>query len=126
MSTISLCNSCEKSVNNRNSLKCSLCQQDVHIKCNDLNYIDSQIIKKSEKLWYCLSCCENIFPFTSINNYKLHTLLFNKKFCDIEPTDTCLILKPPKNLAYLFNEMNNFSSDNDDSSDEHVNCKYYD
>ena len=128
MASTSLCNVCVKSVNNRNGLKCSLCQQNVHLKCNDLNYVDSQMIKKLNTSWYCLKCCTHIFPFTSLNNFKLHTLLSNKRFCDIEPTDTCLVLKPPKNLAHLFNEMNNLSpdDDDDDSHDEHVNCKYYD
>ena len=67
MSTTSLCNACKKSVSNRNALTCSLCQQDVHPKCNDLNYVDSQMIKNLNKLWYCLNCCQEVFPFTSIN-----------------------------------------------------------
>ena len=107
MSITSLCNACEKSVNDRNALQCSLCQKDVHLKCNELNYVDSQMIKKLNKFWYCFKCCKNAFPFTSLNNFKLHNLLSDKRFCDIEPTDTCLILKPPTNLSHLFNEMNN-------------------
>ena len=126
MSTTSLCNACKKSVSNRNALTCSLCQQDVHPKCNDLNYVDSQMIKNLNKLWYCLNCCQEVFPFTSINNYKLHTLLSSKRFCDFESTDTCLILNSPKNLTHLFNEINNLSPDNEDCPDERVNCKYYD
>ena len=39
------CNACEKSVKNRNSIKCKLCPTKVHFKYNYLNYADSQCIK---------------------------------------------------------------------------------
>ena len=111
MSATSLCNVCEKSVNNRNYMKCSFCQKDVHLKCNDLNYVDSQIIKN------------HLLPLI-ITSFTLYYQL--QKYCEIEPTDTCLILKPPKNLAHLFSELNNLSSENEDSDEKHINCKYYD
>ena len=125
MST-TLCNVCEKPVTVRNSISCFHCKNDIHLKCNDLNYVDSQIIKKLNKFWCCSVCCKEIFPFTAINNYQLHSLLSCKRYCDIESTDTCLILKPPKNLTNLFNELNNLSPENTDILEDQINCKYYD
>ena len=46
---MSTCNNCGKSVKDRNSIKCSLCLTKVHLKCNYLNYVDSQYIKFSNK-----------------------------------------------------------------------------
>ena len=42
---MSACNTCGKSVKDRNSTKCKLCLAEVHIKCNYLNYDDSQYMK---------------------------------------------------------------------------------
>ena len=77
--------------------------------------------------WYCRACCADIFPFTNINNYKLYLSLNNtgKKYCETYQKETCLVLKPQKNLSDLFNEFNNFSDQN--KNQENVsNCKYYD
>ena len=46
---MSACNTCEKSIKDRNSIKCNLCLTKVHIKRNYLNYVDSQCIKFSNK-----------------------------------------------------------------------------
>ena len=35
-------NTCGKSVKDRNSIKCNLSLTKVHLKCNYLNYVDSQ------------------------------------------------------------------------------------
>ena len=48
-----------------------------------------------------------------------------KKYCETYQKETCLVLKPQKNLSDLFNEFNNFSDQN--KNQENVsNCKYYD
>ena len=46
---ISVCNTCGKSVKDRYSIKCNLCLAKVHLRCNYLNYVDSQYIKFSIK-----------------------------------------------------------------------------
>ena len=43
---------------------------------------------------------------------------------DLNLTDTCLVLNPPKNLTNLFNQFNDFSSDKKQDSDNIRNCKY--
>ena len=44
----------------------------VHLKCNDLNIIDAEIIKNtgSDKFWICMFCSYNLFLFTTINDHK--------------------------------------------------------
>ena len=105
---------CEKSVNHRSSIKCNLCQTMSHLKCNDLNYVDGLYLKNLNISWYCRACCADIFPFTNINNYKLYFSLKNteKKYYETYQNETCLVLKPQKNLNDLFNEFNNFSDQN--------------
>ena len=46
--------------------------------------------------------------------YKLYLSLNNtgKKYCETYQKETCLVLKPQKNLSDLFNEFNNFSDQN--------------
>ena len=41
-------------------------------------------------------------------------------------TNTRLVLKPQENLTNLFNEFNNLSSDQNNNSENIINCKYYD
>ena len=116
-----------KSVNHRSSIKCNLCQTISHLKCNDLNYVDGLYLKNLNISWYCRACCADIFPFTNINNYKLYLSLNNtgKKYCETYQKETCLVLKPQKNLSDLFNEFHNFSDQNK-NPDYVSNCKYYD
>ena len=111
---ISLCSLSEKSINHKSSIKCNLCQTKSHLKCNDLNYLDGLYFKNLNISWYCRVCCADIFPFTNINNYKLYLSLNNtgKKYCETYQKETCLVLKPQKNLSDLFNEFNNFSGQN--------------
>ena len=123
---ISSCNLCEKSVNHTISIKYDLCQTISHLKCNDLNYVDGLYLKNLNISCYCWACCADIFPFTNINNYELYLSLNNTgKKCETYQKETCLVLKPPKNLSDLFNEFNNFSDQN--KNQENVsNCKHYD
>ena len=111
---ISLSSLCEKSINHKSSIKCNLCQTKGHLKCNDLNYLDGLYFKNLNISWYRRACCADIFPFTNINNYKLYLYLNNtgKKHCETYRKETCLVLKPQKNLSDLFNEFNNFSGQN--------------
>ena len=104
-----------------------MCQTISHLKCNDLNYVDGLYLKNLNISGYYRACCADIFQFTNINNYNLHLSLNNtgKKYCETYQKETCLALKPQKNLSDLFNEFNNFSDQN--KNQENVsNCRYYD
>ena len=130
MTLDSLCNTCNKSVSSRNSIKFNLCLIQTHLKFNNLNFVDGQVIKNANKIWFCLQCSENLFPFPNINNNKL-SLTANsnhKQFSydsDLNLTNTSFVLNPPENLTNLFNQFNEFSSDQKQNSDNIRNCKYY-
>ena len=130
MTLDSVCNTCHKSVSSRNSIEWNLCLTQTHFKCNNLNFVDGQVIKNANKSWFCLQCSKNIFPFTNINNYKLSLTVnsSDKQFSydnDLNSTNTCLVLNPPENLTNLFNQFNDFSSDQKQNSDNIRNFKYY-
>ena len=63
-----------------------------------------------------------MFPFTNINNYKLSLTVnsSDKQFSydnNLDSTNTCLVLNPPENLTTLFNQFNDFSSNQKQNSD---------
>ena len=122
---MSACNTCGKSVKDRNSIKCNLCLTIVHLKCNYLNYVDSQYIKFSNKTWHCYNCSKDLFPFTTINNFKLGSLLSDRFYCNSDSNESCLTLKLPKNLSHLFNEFNSFSSDINNTPENVMISNYY-
>ena len=123
---MSACNTSGKSVKDRNSIKCNLCLTKVHLKCNYLNYVDSQYIKFSNKTWHCYNCSKDLFPFTTINNFKLYSLLSDRFDCNSDSNESCLTLEPPKNLSHLLNEFNPFSSDTNNTPENVINSNYYD
>ena len=61
---------CFDSKSNRNLIECSLCLTMVHLKCNNLNAVDAEIIKNtdSDRFWTCMICSNNLFPFTTMND----------------------------------------------------------
>ena len=116
---------CEKSGKDRNAIKCDFSLTEVHLRCNYLNYVDSQYIKFSSKTWDCFNCSK-LIPFHIISNFKLYPLLSVKIYCDNNLNESCLALKRKQNLSYLFNDFNNFSSDIDNIPENINNSKYYD
>ena len=124
------CSTCNKTVSYRNSITCAHCFKPIHLKCNNLNFVDGQLIKNSNSSWFCLNCSNNIFPFTNITNKKLQLVFSNKEYhvddYIYNSINTCLVLKPRENLTNLFNMFNNLSSDQNNNSENIINCKYYD
>ena len=123
---MSACTTCGKSVKDRNSIKCNLCLTKVHLKCNYLNYVDSQYIKFSNKTWHCYNCSKDFYPLTTINNFKLYSLLSDRFYCNSDSNEWWLTLKPPNNLSHLFNEFNSSSSDISNTPENIINSNYYD
>ena len=68
-----ICNTCSKSVSCRNLIECSLCLAMVHLKCNNLNIVDAEIIQNtgSDRFWICMFCSYSLSLFTTINDHKL-------------------------------------------------------
>ena len=58
------------------------CLTKVHLKCKFLNYVDSQYINFSNKTWYCYNCNKDLLPITTINNFKLYSMLCDRFYCN--------------------------------------------
>ena len=66
------CRICAKNVSDKDkAVQCDLCELWVHIKCNDLSYLDYRYLQNSNKSWYCIECCSKIFPFNSLSSNKI-------------------------------------------------------
>ena len=65
------CRICIKNVSDKDkAVQCDLCELWVHIKCNNLNYLDYRYLQNSDKSWYCTECCSTNFPFNSLSSNK--------------------------------------------------------
>ena len=124
------CSTCNKTVSHRNSITCAQFFKPIHLKCNNLNFVDSQLIQNSNSSWFCLHSSNNIFPFTNFTNKKVQSAFSNREYHVDDYIDnlinTWLVLKPQENLTYIFNEFNNLSPDQSNNSENITNCKYYD
>ena len=62
------CKICESNVTNCDqAIQCDLCDYWVHIKWNDLNYIDYKFLISNDS-WFYISCCSEILPFNTVKN----------------------------------------------------------
>lgn len=55
-----------------------------------------------------------------------YPLLTDKNCHDGDLNESCLVLKPPKSLTYLFNKSKTFSSDINNNPENIINSKHYD
>ena len=111
------------------SIYCDKCNLWVHIKCNNLNYVDHKYLSGKGDPWFCLKCKSQLFPFGTINNKKITQSILNNgnKKNDIENEINNLVLKPPPSLSSLFNQFNNIPQTQDHRDPENViRCKYHD
>ena len=61
---IDLCKVCLKTVKRFNMvILCDHCDHWIHIQCNNLDTFDSEMLKNSVDLWFCIFCTSNILPF---------------------------------------------------------------
>ena len=126
------CKICKNNVTNSDqAIQCDLCDSWVHIKCNDLNYIDYKFLQNSNDPWFCISCCSEIFPFSTVKNKNFISNFYDSnKSKNIVDKDSSLLLKPSEHLKQLINQFNNMSSQTDDINfddpENIVSSKYYD
>ena len=48
---------------NGNFIYCDKCNLWVHIKCNNLSFMDNQYLNGNDDSWFCLKCNSELFPF---------------------------------------------------------------
>ena len=65
------CRVCTINVHDKDkAVRCDLCELWIHIKCNNLNYLDYRYPQNCDESWYCIECCNTIFPFNSQSSNK--------------------------------------------------------
>ena len=101
------------------------------MKCNNLNHIDYKYLQGSSDPWFCISCCNEIFPFGILTNKNFLSTISNCNPTTIKNSDanyisssSSLALKPSANLSLLFNQFNNFSPEPKNESENVVNSNY--
>ena len=125
---------CAKNVSeNVKAVQCNLCELWVHIKCNNLNYLDYRYLQNSNESWYCIECCSTIFPFNSLSSNKnflaccTNTDNNTTQWIDLETDhNSSLSLKPSSNLNLLVNRFNNATTENNNDPEKFFSSKYYD
>ena len=68
------CNTCNKSVSGINLIEYSLCLTIVHLKYNNLTFVETEIMKNtdSDRFGICMFCSSNYFLFPKISDNKLY------------------------------------------------------
>ena len=113
------CRICEKNVSDKDkAVQCDLCELWVHIKCNNLNYLDYRYLQNSNESWYCIECCSTIFPYNSLFSNKnflsccTNTDNNNTHWIDLENDHNSSLSLKPSNLKLLVNQFNNVTPEN--------------
>ena len=59
-----ICNVSLKTVKRSDmAILCDQCDNWIHIKCNNLDKLDYEMLKSTADPWFCISCTSNILPF---------------------------------------------------------------
>ena len=104
------CAVCKKIVlNQHKAICCDHCNQWVHIKCNDLNDLDYNLLKSNNEFWYCILYTSEILPFCTVNS--------------IMPLPKGNLNKPTDALINRMNQLNNFTDDEKENELKLPNCK---
>ena len=102
----------DHSYNNDDSIYCDKCNLWVHVKCNNLNFIEYQYLSRKDDPWICLKYISELFPFATLNNKTFNQYInshnIQNKNND-EDNSSNLVLKPLPNLNSLFNQFINSS-----------------
>ena len=86
------CKICNTNIKDTDSAtQCDICQFWIHMKCNNLNHIDYKYLQGSNDPWFCISCCNEIFPFGTLGNKNfLSMMMVNSSPTAINPLSTNL------------------------------------
>ena len=84
----------------------------MHIKCNDLNDLDYNLLKSKNEFWYCILCTSEILPFCTVNS--------------VMSLPKGSLNKPTGALINLMNQINSLTDDEKENELKLPNCKYRD
>ena len=126
------CKICDKNINDKDhAIQCDICNFWVHIKCNNLNYIDYKYLQGNNDPWYCITCSSSIFPFNCLNNKKFASLFTSQSEANnysFDSNNNSLLLNPSPKLTNLVNQFNNNTiiDNNNNVADNFIHSKYFD
>ena len=87
------------------AILCDHCDNWIHIKCNNLDKLDYEMLKSTADPWFCISCTSNILPFCNRHGKAKETIT------------------PPINLFHhnkLFQLIKNLNNLTDESSNDDI------
>ena len=104
----------------------------IHIKCNNLSYLEYRYFQNCDESWYCKECCNTIFPFnsylvTKTSWFVVLVLIVNiMQWKELENDhNSSLSLKPSPNLELLVNQLNTATPENINYPEKTYSFKYY-
>ena len=114
------CRICTKNLHDEDkAVQCDLCGLWIHIKCNNLNYLDYRYLQNCDESWYCIECCSAVFPFNSLSSNKKYLACCTNTDSNIiqwkgleNDHASSLSLKPSSNLELLVNQSSNATREN--------------
>ena len=130
------CKTCAKNIHDKDkAVQCYLCELCIHIKCNNLNYLDYRYFQNCDKSWYCIDCSSTIFSFNSLSSNKnflscctkTDSSITHKLGKDLQNDhNSSLSLKISSKLELLVNQFNNTIPGNANNPEKISSSKYYD
>ena len=115
------------------AVQCDLCEFWIHIKCNNLNYLDYRYLQNCDESLYCIECWSTIFPFNSWTSNKNFLACCTNNDSNITQSkdlendnNSSLSLKPSSKLELLINQFNNATPENGNDPENITSSKYYD
>ena len=128
------CRICAKNVHDKDkAVQCDLCELWIHIKCNNVNYLDYRYLQNCDESWYCIECCSTIFPFNSLSSNKNFLACCTNtdnnitQWRDLEHDhNSSLLLKPSSNLELLVNQFNDATPENNNDLEKISSSKHHD
>ena len=130
------CKICAKNVHDKDkAVQCDLCELWIHIKCNNLNYLDYRYLLNCDESWYCIDCCSTVFPFNSLPSNKnflscctnTDSSITNTLCKDLENDhNSSLSLKPSSKIEFLVNQFSNATPENGNDPEKIASSKYFD
>ena len=121
------CKICKNSVTNSDqTIQCDLCDSWVYIKFNDLNCIDYKFLQNSNDPWFFISCCSEIFSFSTVKNRNCISNFYDSnKSKNILDKVSSLLLRPSEHLKQLVNHYDKMSLQPDDINSDDLKILFH-
>ena len=122
------CRICTKNVHHKDkAVQCNLCELWIHIKCNNLNYLDYRYLQNCDQSWYCTECCNSLSSNKTFLACCTNTDSNINQWKHLENDHaSSLSLKPSSNLELLVSQFSNATPENRNDPEKISSSKYYD